>query len=462
MNRQQFLTYLCHKKLLTSMQMQQLQQESRDPCLVIVERDWCDSNKLATLLARDFALPLIDCSTVEIDKTKADLINEHQALPYFANKQFYVVVYNPNNQQALFAFEKAFQQKGQLALCDVDTFLRHSQQQQSNDSSAQQFVDDLLAKAIKQQASDIHIEPQQQKLIIRLRIDGLLSISHQLDKKQHTAIINRFKIMANLDISEQRLPQDGQITLNKMISCRISTCPTLFGEKLVCRLLRQQQLPSITELGFNDEQLQQFKHAIEQPQGLILVTGPTGSGKTTTLYAALSHLRSPQKNICSVEDPVEMHIKGINQIHVREQIGLSFSTILRSLLRQDPDIIMIGEIRDETSAQIAIRAAQTGHLVLATLHANNCLETLTRLRFMGIREDLIAHSLNIVIAQRLLRQSAGGRQAIFECLSFDKETQQHCLKNETISMQNTLQQQAQALIKQQIITVEEMSRVIKT
>src|SRR3990167_11373159 len=269
-----------------------------------------------------------------------------------------------------------------------------------------QVVNRLLQDAILNHASDIHIEPYHQHCRIRFRSDSLLHEVATFPSPLAMQMITRLKIMANLNIAERRLPQDGHISLQNdhKIDIRISTCPTLFGEKIVLRLLNSSAIKSdIHQLGLTDTQQQLFLNKLKQPQGLILVTGPTGSGKTITLYSALHYLNKPEKNISTVEDPVEIQLPGINQVNINTKINLHFSTVLRTLLRQDPDIIMIGEIRDPETADIAIQAAQTGHLVLSTLHTNSAIETLTRLHAMKILAYNLAGSLSLIIAQRLIR-----------------------------------------------------------
>jgi len=269
-----------------------------------------------------------------------------------------------------------------------------------------QLVNDVFAYAIQSTASDIHCEPTaDKKLRIRLRADGVLHEAITIPANQTQAVISRIKVLSNLDIAEQRLPQDGRFKIDNTIDCRVSSCPTLFGEKIVVRLLNvgQQQL-QLNDVGFDESLLAEVKHAIYQPQGLVLVTGPTGSGKTRTLYALLSEINSESKNIMTIEDPVEIQLAGINQVAVNTKAGLTFATALRSFLRQDPDVIMVGEIRDIDTADIAVKAAQTGHLVLATVHTNSGKQTIDRLVNMGVAPYLIEHSLQLVINQRLIRK----------------------------------------------------------
>jgi type IV pilus assembly protein PilB len=274
------------------------------------------------------------------------------------------------------------------------------------------LVNLILTDAIKRGASDIHIEPYEKEYRVRFRIDGILYEIMNPPLKLRDAMTSRMKILAKLDISEKRLPQDGRIKLkmklndkNKELDFRVSVLPTLFGEKIVLRLLDKDNLRlDMTKLGFEPESLVKFEEAIFKPWGMVLVTGPTGSGKTNTLYSALAKVNSPEVNIMTAEDPVEFNLPGINQVQMKEQIGLNFAATLRSFLRQDPNIILVGEIRDFETAEIAIKAALTGHLVLSTLHTNDAPATVNRLMNMGIEPFLVATSLQLIAAQRLVRR----------------------------------------------------------
>lgn len=266
------------------------------------------------------------------------------------------------------------------------------------------FVDHTIKHAIQQHASDIHIEPFETICRIRYRQDGILYEIAEIPIKLASRLVTRLKVMAKLDIAERRLPQDGRFQFQN-IDIRVNTCPTLFGEKLVLRLLDANKVTlNIHELGFTESQKQIFLNNISQPQGLIFVTGPTGSGKTVTLYSALNYLNTIEKNISTVEDPVEIQLNGINQVNIHPKINLQFATALRTFLRQDPDVIMVGEVRDTETAEIAIQAAQTGHLVITTLHTNSAVETIARLQSMGIASYNIISSISLIIAQRLIRK----------------------------------------------------------
>ncbi|HWZ82428.1 MAG TPA: type IV-A pilus assembly ATPase PilB [Terriglobales bacterium] len=274
------------------------------------------------------------------------------------------------------------------------------------------LVNLVLTDAVKRGASDIHMEPYEKEFRVRFRIDGVLQLIMNPPLKLKDAITSRLKIMAKLDISEKRLPQDGRIMLKmqiggkkKQLDFRVSTLPTLWGEKIVLRLLDKENLRlDMTKLGFEPESLVKFEKAILKPYGMVLVTGPTGSGKTNTLYSSISRLNQPDTNIMTAEDPVEFQLGGVNQVQMKEQIGLNFAAALRAFLRQDPNIILVGEIRDFETAEIAIKAALTGHLVLSTLHTNGAPETITRLMNMGIEPFLVATSVHLICAQRLIRR----------------------------------------------------------
>ena len=270
------------------------------------------------------------------------------------------------------------------------------------------FVDLLLSQAVKSRASDVHIEPQEKTMMIRMRIDGILRDMVPPARNMQKAVLTRIKILSNLDIAERRLPQDGRLKIrasNRDIDVRVSTLPTIYGEKIVMRILDTAGAShDIDKLGIEPELLAVLKNALNQPHGIMIVTGPTGSGKSTTLYACLNHLRDPTMNITTVEDPVEYRLAGINQVQVKSDINLTFAACLRSILRQDPDIVLIGEIRDKETVEIAIKASLTGHLVLSTFHTNDAPSAITRLINMGIEPYLLSSSLNLIIAQRLVRK----------------------------------------------------------
>lgn len=284
------------------------------------------------------------------------------------------------------------------------------QQRELNDLDAPivRLVNQILSNAVSQKASDVHFDPQENRVLVRYRIDGTLRTERVLPRSMQQMITARIKILANLDITENRIPQDGRIKTTvdfRAIDLRVSSLPTVYGEKIVMRILDlSQNLTDISKLGFNDLNMERFLSEIDKPNGIILISGPTGSGKSSTLYAALNKLNSEEVNIITVEDPVEYQLEGINQIQVNANVGLTFAAGLRSILRQDPDIVMVGEIRDKETADISIRASLTGHLVLSTIHTNDSIASITRLMDMGIEPFLVTASLNAVVAQRLIRR----------------------------------------------------------
>jgi len=278
----------------------------------------------------------------------------------------------------------------------------------ANKAPVIRFVDLLMSQAVKSRASDIHIEPQENSTVVRMRIDGVLRDMVPPAKKMQAAVIARIKIVSHLDIAERRLPQDGRFKMKisgRAIDVRVSTIPTIYGEKVVMRILDATAVKhDLDELGLEPQYLEELKDMLSQPHGIVIVTGPTGSGKSTSLYSALNYLKDPTKNITTVEDPVEYRLAGINQIQVKPDIELDFAKCLRAILRQDPDIVLIGEIRDKETVEIAIKASLTGHLVLSTFHTNDAPSAISRLLYMGIERYLLASALNLVIAQRLVRR----------------------------------------------------------
>jgi type IV pilus assembly protein PilB len=291
-------------------------------------------------------------------------------------------------------------------------FFRKNQSQQDikrfKPAQAELFIEQLIKDALYLHSSDIHLEVYEENARVRIRIDGLLVERYRIDKLDYPALINRIKILSRLDISEKRLPQDGRISIHiegTKLDLRVSILPTLHGEKIVLRLLNRDASDlSLEKLGMNEVQLNLFKDAIKKPHGIILISGPTGSGKTSTLYATLKLLNEEKRNILTVEDPIEYTLPGVNQVQMKESIGLDFASTLRAFLRQDPDVIMLGEIRDIATAEIAVRAALTGHLVLSTIHTNSAWDTISRLVNMGIPSFLLASTITMSIAQRLVRK----------------------------------------------------------
>jgi len=324
----------------------------------------------------------------------------------------------PTGPSALEVATKALEELPQIEAGDVEVLEELEEisvealARQGEEAPVIRLVNVMLMSAISKGASDIHIEPYEKELRVRYRIDGVLYNIMAPPMKFRDAIASRVKILSKLDIAEKRLPQDGRIKIRytdngrgKEIDFRVSCLPTLFGEKIVLRLLdREKLMLDMTRLGFESESLQKFETAIERPWGMVLVTGPTGSGKTNTLYSSISRINKSDTNIMTAEDPVEFNLPGINQVQIRENIGLNFAAALRSFLRQDPNIILVGEIRDFETAEIAVKAALTGHLVLSTLHTNDAPSTINRLMNMGIEPFLVASSVNLIAAQRLVRR----------------------------------------------------------
>lgn len=317
--------------------------------------------------------------------------------------------------------------------------------------NAMQHVDACLAYAQKVNASDIHIEPKADALIVRYRVDGLLQCSDHLPLEDFPALSARIKVLAGMDTSQSRLPQDGRFSVAD-VDVRVASLPTLYGEKFVLRLLHPvQSIPSLADLGMVDMALSRYQTLLHAQSGMILVTGPTGSGKTTTLYSSIQQRRSEYKNFITLEDPIEYRIPEINQVQINLKAGLTFPVLLRAILRQDPDIIMIGEIRDTETAHIAIRAALTGHLVLSTLHTHSAAGTLTRLLDMGIPGYLLSAALLGVVSQRLVRKLEGGRMGLFEVMRMSDEIKHHIRQDpheKTLSV--LAQQEGMILLEQQM------------
>lgn len=407
----------------------------------LMKFDFFDDVKFAKQLSEKYGLTFIDLSKAKVqDKylkliKKADIV-KYRALPIQkSSKSVTVAIFDPSILEKRSDLVTLFQYNVEFILTNisawakifdrvtetVDELLETVREVKANNADDQvevkeedigddviRYVNRILADAFIRKASDIHIEPYEHNFRVRFRIDGTLVEVIKPPRALMLPIISRLKIMAQLDISERRKPQDGRIKLSvggRPIDYRVSSLPTLFGEKVVLRLLDQSNLQlDMTKLGFEPKQLEVFREGIYQPYGMCLVTGPTGSGKTTTLYSALSDLNKSDTNISTAEDPVEFNLEGINQVNVKKEIGLDFSIALKAFLRQDPDIIMVGEIRDLEVGETAVEAALTGHLVLSTLHTNDAPSTVTRLLNMGIEPFLVVGSLNVVVAQRLCRR----------------------------------------------------------
>lgn len=415
----------------------------------IVRLGFTNEDVLIRFLAKQFGLETIELVPGEIDDAVFSLVppqivQKHQLIPFkLLGSTLTVVVSDPTDLVAInevkfvtgygvrlaiatpTSIKKILEHRfGGVSYDDVlkkfgdgemevvqenDEINLQELQQATMDAPVVTLVNAILADAARRGCSDIHIEPYEKIFRVRFRIDGVLQEIMSPPLRLKNALISRLKVMAGLDIAERRLTQDGRIKLKMGVGgeldVRVSVLPTLFGEKVVMRLLDKSNLQlDMSKLGFDPQHLKDFQEAIHKPYGMILITGPTGSGKSTTLYSALSELNKPDVNISTAEDPVEYNLVGINQVQVREQIGLTFAACLRSFLRQDPDIIMVGEVRDLETAQIAIKAALTGHLVLSTLHTNDCPATVDRLINMGVETFLLTSSINIILAQRLVRK----------------------------------------------------------
>jgi len=446
---------LVNKGLITSKQLDAALQEQKISGnklgTSLVKLGFITEKNLVSFLSKHYGVPAIDLAEIQVDQDTikmipADVVYKYQILPIRrVGSTLRVAMADPSNILAIddvkfltschvevfvstesaikVAIDKYYDPSTAMAeimsgpmgeeekmelLEDAEEVDVNELQQASEDAPVVRLVNMILNEAIKRKASDIHLEPYEKVFRVRLRMDGVLYDFMKPPMKMKNAIISRAKIMAKLNIAERRLPQDGRIKMklgrDREMDFRVSVLPTLFGEKVVLRLLDKSNLQlDMTKLGFEEKPLQEFKESIHKPFGMVLVTGPTGSGKTTTLYSALAELNQISENISTAEDPVEFNLMGINQVQMHEEIGLTFATALRSFLRQDPDIIMVGEIRDFETAEIAIKAALTGHLVLSTLHTNDAPSTINRLLNMGIEPFLVASSVNLIAAQRLAR-----------------------------------------------------------
>jgi type IV pilus assembly protein PilB len=437
--------------------VQNANKESVQLTSYLVTNKIVPSATVAMISSKEFGLPVFDLSAMDTEHAALTLVEEklivkHGAVPLFkrGNKLF-VAISSPTNTQALDEFkfhtglstEAVLVQEDQLSgfieqavsamdsgmgdmldddLENLDIGGEEEEQAaasraEADDAPVVKYVNKILLDAINKGASDIHFEPYEKRYRVRYRIDGILSEVASPPLSIAAKLTARVKVMSRMDISERRVPQDGRIKLKlskkRAIDFRVNTCPTLFGEKVVLRILdpTSAQL-GIDALGYEPEQKELYMNALSNPYGMILVTGPTGSGKTVSLYTGLNILNIPETNISTVEDPAEINLEGINQVNVNDKVGLTFAEALKSFLRQDPDIIMVGEIRDLETASIAIKAAQTGHLVLSTLHTNDAPQTLTRLLNMGVPAFNIATSVNLIIAQRLGRRLCSNCKAI--------------------------------------------------
>jgi type IV pilus assembly protein PilB len=431
--------------------LQKAQKNNQTLAAALIEAKLITAAKLAEVGSLEFGIPLLDLGSVEIDGTLVKELNEkiirsQHALPlYKRGTRLFVAVSDPTNLQALDEFKFATKCLTEPVLVEEDKLAKaievavNSIQQstlstgdadldnleigdisdepagpEANKSDADEapivrYVNKIMLDAINRGASDIHFEPYEKKYRIRYRQDGVLKEVGTPPVQQGGRIAARLKVLARLDLAERRVPQDGRIKLvlskQKSIDFRVNTCPTLWGEKIVLRILDASSAQlGIDSLGYEPEQKERYMTALAKPQGMILVTGPTGSGKTVSLYTGLNILNTEDCNISTAEDPAEINLPGINQVNVNPKVGLTFADALKAFLRQDPDVIMVGEIRDLETAEIAIKAAQTGHLVLSTLHTNDAPQTLTRLMNMGVPAYNIAACVSLIIAQRLARR----------------------------------------------------------
>jgi type IV pilus assembly protein PilB len=446
---------LVRENMISATQLHHAQEASRSSGrrlgYTLTKLGFVDDGDLTSFLSKHYGVPSINLSDFEIDREVIDMIprevaERHQVIPVNrTGSSLIVAMADPSDLHAIDdlkfltnfnievvvaseaavadAIEQYYNKEvdldeiiGDLELDELEvqdgdahTIDLTELAKSSEEAPVVRLVNLILIDAIKRNASDIHIEPYEKSMRVRFRIDGVLYETMNPPLRLSNAIISRIKIMSAMDIAERRLPQDGRIKLRigrgKEMDFRVSCLPTLFGEKIVLRLLDKSNLQlDMTKLGFEPEPLADFKTAIHRPFGMVLVTGPTGSGKTTTLYSALAELNKTTENISTAEDPVEFNLMGINQVQMNDGIGLNFAAALRSFLRQDPDIIMVGEIRDFETAEIAVKAALTGHMVLSTLHTNDAPSTISRLLNMGIEPFLVTAAVNLVVAQRLARR----------------------------------------------------------
>ena len=448
---------LVSEKLISSAGIAEVNEQARSQGLTLIQElltgNHIDSAALAAIVSEEYGVPLFNLTPMvhehlPLDLVPQSLIRKHKALPlYRRGNRLFVAIADPTNTSALAEFKFAtgiatdsvvVEQKqlletiseviakqdevfdGDIAdfasaedyIPDLDVEEESEETdftKLADDAPVVKFVNKVMFDAIKQGASDIHFEPYEREYRVRVRSDGVLQEIVRPPKGLAPRLSARLKVMARLDISERRAPQDGRIQLklskNRSIDFRVSTLPTLFGEKIVLRILDPGSARmGVDALGYEADQKALYLEALAKPQGMILVTGPTGSGKTVSLYTGLDILNEPERNISTAEDPVEINMEGINQVHVNAKVGLDFAQVLRSFLRQDPDVLMVGEIRDLETAEIAIKAAQTGHLVLSTVHTNSAPETINRLLNMGVPAYNIASSLTLIIAQRLARR----------------------------------------------------------
>jgi general secretion pathway protein E len=525
-----FLLFLINRNLIDSIaadRARQLSISSNKPLvLVIIEFGFLEDDVLVESLCAFTSLPRFNVNEIEDaflqdqSLSRSFLLNNH-ICPFSQNdKSIKIAISNPLFTQAAKAiafalsldlllfvatpseidklivnsFETTTEQliSTELPLSETD---KERLRDFASDAPIIKLLNLIVLRAVEAKASDIHIEPFEDRTRIRFRVDGVLRSFQEIDKSAYLGVVSRVKILSHLNIAESRLPQDGRMQLavrGRNVEFRVATSPSVNGEAVVLRLLdRNSKILGLEELGFATETISRIDNVLRQPNGMFLVSGPTGSGKTTTLYAALLRLNNPTRKIFTIEDPVEYQIKGVTQINIRPQIGLDFAHVLRSVLRQDPDVILVGEIRDRETAQIAVQASLTGHLVLSTIHTNSSAATITRLRNLGIENHLIASSIRAVLAQRLVRRSCAqcsptnpastckhcdstgfsGRTTLSEHLEFDSivtgavsagENETRIASNLTRQRADTLQQSGDRLVRLGVTMRAEIDRVLIT
>ncbi|UCD49029.1 MAG: type II/IV secretion system protein [Phycisphaerales bacterium] len=376
-------------------------------CLIVIDEE--EDGRLIVAMADPVDIFAIDTVMLKLQRSIKPLISSHREI----NRAIDLIYHNSEAEERqlrdLFAFDAdGGEDQGEHVQIEESPEVEAGGEEAANQAPVIRFVGLLLKQAVKNRASDVHIEPQAHTASVRMRVDGLLRDMVPPPKKMQAAVVARIKILAQMNIAERRLPQDGRMRIkaaDRNIDIRVSTIPTIYGEKVVLRILDTAAVNhDLYRLGLEPEALLEFQSMLARPHGIIVVTGPTGSGKSTTLYSALNHLKDPTINITTVEDPVEYRLRGINQIQVKPEIGLDFARCLRAILRQDPDVVLIGEIRDKETVDIAIKASLTGHLVLSTFHTNDAPSAISRLTYMGIERYLLASTLNLIMAQRLVRR----------------------------------------------------------
>ena len=394
-------------------------------CLVVVgEVD----NKLVIAMADPLNVIAIDTVTLKMKRQIKPAISSPREICRAIELIYHGSDVEEQQLRDLVEFEVGSEESQEDLLAEEDI----SSEEAATKAPVIRFVDLLLSQAVKSRASDIHIEPQEHSMTIRMRIDGVLRDTVPPARKMQAAVTARIKILSEMNIAERRLPQDGRFKMKasgRDIDVRVSSIPTIYGEKVVMRILDTAAVNyDLSQLGFEPQLLEEFKTTLSQPHGIVVVTGPTGSGKSTTLYSALNYLKDPTKNITTVEDPVEYRLAGINQIQIKQEIDLDFASCLRAILRQDPDIVLIGEIRDKETVEIAMKASLTGHLVLSTFHTNDAPSAISRFIYMGIEPYLLASTLNLIVAQRLVRkiceqckEPASLSEKVFRRLKIDAE-----------------------------------------